>query len=87
MPKIKLAPFKPELHAIEITAASRSLITLLNNNTIPPITKKKTWFIFDTAWNSEFVPKIMPYREMINTYDFYKHGPFVVRLKPMKNHG
>lgn len=70
------------MFAIEITRQSVDIIRLLNNGVAPLLErKKKTYFVFDATWNSDFVPEILIFKDLANRFDIKSVSPFVLCLK------
>ncbi len=70
-----------KLYALQIRKSDLELIALLNNGVTPKVEKKKTFFIFDATWNSEFVPEIVTELGLMNTCAISNHNPLLLALK------
>lgn len=70
-----------KFYAIEINRASAPIIALLNNGVEPATEKKKTFFIFDATWNSDFVPEILTMRDLADRFSIKSGAPLVMSLK------
>lgn len=75
-----------KLYAIEVKKANLELITFLNGGMKPKIQKKKTWFLFelDESGKHTMIPEIISDRDIMRSYEPYKHGPFMIRLRDQK---
>jgi hypothetical protein len=70
-----------KLYAIKIRKSDLALIALLNNGVTPKIEKTKTYFIFDSAENSEYVPQIITERKFLQTCDIMNTSPLLLAIK------
>lgn len=69
------------LYALKIRKSDLALITLLNNGVTPKVEKIETYFIFDTAAGSDYIPQILSKRTFLQTCDIVKSSPLMLRIK------
>lgn len=71
------------LYALEVRKVDLELIALLNAGVTPEVEKRPTYFIFDSAWNSDVPNQIVTKREFLQNYDISgrPQSPMVLRLK------
>lgn len=70
-----------QLYALKLRKSDLALITLLNGGVTPKIEKRNNYFLFDDAWNSDFIPQILTEREFLSNYEFKQNSPLLLSIK------